>query len=148
MQLKTILNRVEKHRSFVYSAIRLVEQAEGAILEVEIRARANSRPICSGCNRTGAGYDSLDERRFEFVPLWGIKVFFLYAMRRVDCLSCGVRVETAPWAEGKHHITKTSPFKVSFLVPEQPRSRDVGLLEVCRAGSRRLLGSADVFFVL
>ena len=130
MQLKTILNRVEKHRSFVYSAIRLVEQAEGAILEVEIRARANSRPICSGCNRTGAGYDSLDERRFEFVPLWGIKVFFLYAMRRVDCLSCGVRVETAPWAEGKHHITKTSPFKVSFLVPEQPRSRDVGLLEV------------------
>jgi len=27
-------------------------------------------------------------------------------MRRVDCLSCGVRVELAPWAEGRNHLTK------------------------------------------
>ena len=26
---------------------------------------------------------------FEYVPLWGIAVFFLYAMRRVDCPSAG-----------------------------------------------------------
>jgi len=38
----------------------------------------------------------------EVVPLWGIPVFFSYAMRRVDCLSCGVRVELVPWAEGKN----------------------------------------------
>jgi len=107
MQLKTILNRVEKHRSFLYGAIRLVEQSDGPVLEVLIRARANSRPTCSGCQRAAPGYDRLDQRRFEFVPLWGIKVFFLYAMRRVDCLSCGVRVETVPWAEGKQHLTKT-----------------------------------------
>jgi transposase len=107
MQLKTILNRVEKHRSFVYGSIRLLEQSEELLIEVEIRARANSRPICSGCNRPAAGYDRLDQRRFEFVPLWGIKVFFLYALRRVDCPSCGVRVEIVPWALGKHHLTKT-----------------------------------------
>jgi transposase len=107
MQLKSILNRVEKHRSFVYTSIRMVEQAEGPILEVGVRPRANSRPTCSGCQRLGAGYDTLDERRFEFVPLWGIQVFLIYAMRRVDCLACGVRVETVPWAEGKHHLTKT-----------------------------------------
>jgi transposase len=47
------------------------------------------------------------ERRFEFVPLWGIVVFFLYAMRRVDCERCGVTVETVPWAQGKHQITTT-----------------------------------------
>ncbi|MER3423868.1 MAG: hypothetical protein C4293_12180 [Nitrospiraceae bacterium] len=35
-------------------------------------------------------------RRFEFVPLWGIPVFFLYAMRRVACRTCGVRVEAVP----------------------------------------------------
>ena len=27
-------------------------------------------------------------------------------MRRVDCLSCGVKVEQVPWADGKNHLTK------------------------------------------
>ena len=30
---------------------------------------------------------------------------FVYAMRRVDCRSCGVTVERVPWAEGKCHLT-------------------------------------------
>jgi len=109
MLLKTILNRVQRHRLFVYGAIRLLEGLGGQVIsiEVEIRPRANSRPTCSGCDRLGPGYDSLPPRRFEFVPLWGIPVFFLYAMRRVDCLSCGVRVECVPWAEGKNHLTTT-----------------------------------------
>ena len=33
----------------------------------------------------GPGYDRLPERRFEFVPLWGMAVYFVYALRRVDC---------------------------------------------------------------
>jgi transposase len=33
-------------------------------------------------------------------------VFLLYAMRRVDCGSCGVTVEKVPWAEGKSPLTK------------------------------------------
>jgi transposase len=38
-------------------------------------------------------------------PLWGLAVFLLYAPRRVDCPSCGVRVEAMPWADGKRPIT-------------------------------------------
>ena len=106
MQLKTILNRVQKHRSFVYGAAYLVGQTQPT-LEVEVRARANSRPRCSVCKRSGPGYDTLPTRRFEFVPLWGMPVFFLYAMRRVACVRCGVRVETVPWAQGKHQLTDT-----------------------------------------
>ena len=30
----------------------------------------------------------------------------LYAMRRVDCRQCGVKVEEVPWAIGKHTLTK------------------------------------------
>lgn len=110
MQLKTILNRVQKHRSFVYGKIRWVEgesESDQLSVEVEIRARANSRPVCSGCGRCGPGYDRLPKRRFEFVPLWGIVVFFVYAMRRVECGRCGVTVEMVPWAQGKHRITTT-----------------------------------------
>jgi hypothetical protein len=107
MQVKTILNRVQKHRCFVYGAVRLLEELGEILIEAEIRPRVNSRPTCSGCQLPGPGYDTLAPRRFEFVPLWGIKVFFVYAMRRVDCERCGVVVETVPWVEGKNHLTRT-----------------------------------------
>ena len=101
MQLKSILNRVERYKSFVYGKAQWVENAARPTIEVPIEPRANSRPICSGCGRAGPGYDRLPPRRFEFVPLWQIAVFFVYAMRRVDCPRCGVTVEQVPWAEGK-----------------------------------------------
>ncbi len=104
MQLKTILNRVQKQRSFVYGPTRLVQGARVAI-EVEVRARANSRAQCSGCGCPAPRYDTLPARRFAFVPLWGIAVFLVYAMRRVSCARCGVRVESVPWARGKHQLT-------------------------------------------
>ena len=111
MLLQTILNRVEKHPSFVYDKARFAAAGEagaaaaGAAIEVEIRERANGRPICSGCGTPGPGYDRLPTRRYEFVPVWAISVFLLYAPRRVDCPSCGVKVERVPWAEGKSRIT-------------------------------------------
>jgi transposase len=105
MQLKTILNHVQKFKSFVYTAVRWAEHAGKPALEVELQPRANSRAACSGCERACPGYDRLEARRFEFVPLWGIKVFFVYAPRRVDCRACGVRVERLPWASGKHRLT-------------------------------------------
>jgi transposase len=105
MQLKTILNRIEPFKSFVYGKARWVEDAGRKAIEVEMHARKNGRAICSGCGRPGPGYDRLAERRFEFVPLWGIAVFFVYAMRRVDFRECGVTVEQVPWAVGKSHLT-------------------------------------------
>lgn len=108
MLLKTLLNRVEKYKSFVYGRIVLVEREDGPPwLEVEIKARARSKPICSICGQEGPCYDHLPSRRFDFVPLWGFLVFFIYALRRVDCRRCGVKVEKVPWAEGKHRITTT-----------------------------------------
>jgi transposase len=72
---------------------------------VRIEPRANGRPICSKCGKQRPGYDRLAARRFEFVPLWNIAVFFLYAMRRVNCPICGVTVERVPWSDGKEHLT-------------------------------------------
>lgn len=105
MQIKTILNRVEKHANFVYGCCRLSKDTDRPSIEIEIRARTNTKPICSGCGKKRSGYDTLPCRRFEFVPLWGIAVFFLYAMRRVDCPICGIKVEAVPWAQGKNRLT-------------------------------------------
>jgi transposase len=107
MLLKSILNRIHLHHGFVYATVRLVEKAARLLLEIEIRPRKGSRPVCSVCGKPGTGYDTLPIRRFEFVPLWGIAVFFLYAMRRVQCPCCGIKVERVPWAEGKNHLTTT-----------------------------------------
>ncbi len=107
MRVQTILNRVQPQPGFVYGAIRLVQARGAAALEVQVRSRAGGRPTCSSCGQPGPGYDALPARQYEFVPLWGFAVFFVYARRRVDCRRCGVRVETVPWAAGKHHLTTT-----------------------------------------
>lgn len=107
MLVKSILNRIQLHHGFVYGAVNFVDTAKRLLLEIEIRPRKGSRPVCSVCKSAGPGYDTLPGRRFEFVPLWGIAVFFLYAMRRVDCPRCGIKVEQVPWAEGKNHLTTT-----------------------------------------
>ena len=105
MLLKTILNHIEKHASFIYGQIRLVRGGASELIEVQVRCRKRSRPVCSVCSRRGPRYDTLSRREFQYVPLWGIPVVFLYSMRRVDCRRCGIRVESVPWAVGKRQTT-------------------------------------------
>ena len=105
MQLQTILNRVQRHKSFVYGAVHFRNETSSVVLDITLQHRANSRPLCSGCQRQRPGYDRLPERRFEFVPLWGIAVFYVYALRRVDCPRCGIKAEKVPWAHGKEQLT-------------------------------------------
>lgn len=106
MQLKTILNRVTDYKSFVFGKVTWLKGSKAPAVEVEIVPRRNGVRVCSGCDRVRPGYDTLPEpRRFEFVPMWGITVYFLYRMRRVDCPTCGIKVERVPWAEGKSSMT-------------------------------------------
>lgn len=107
MQLQTILNRIAKFKSFVYRQVRWAGTATSPTLIVTIVGRANSRSICSGCHKPAPRYDRGQTRRFEYVPMWGISVFFEYARWRVHCCRCGVRVEVLPWAEGKNTLTTT-----------------------------------------
>ena len=80
-------------KSFVYKKARWADSETKTEIEILIEPRANGRGICSGCGKAAPGYDHLPTRRFEFVPLWQIAVYFMYAMRRVDCPTCGVKEE-------------------------------------------------------
>jgi transposase len=106
MLLKTILNRVQKFPSFVYDQVRWDEQGGQPLLCVLILPRAGSRPLCPECGQRRSGYDQQPARRYEFVPLWGLRVVFEYSARRVNCPRCGVRVEKLPWAQGKSRLTE------------------------------------------
>jgi len=107
MQVKTILNQCHKLKSFVYEQVRFVLEQGERLIEVKVVPRRNSQALCSGCARPAPLYDRLQERRFEFIPLWGYRVFLVYRMRRVNCPACGVKVEQVPWARGKRELTDT-----------------------------------------
>jgi transposase len=99
VDIKTLLNRCHPIRGFVYDDSSF---GDGQGIDVVIRARRRSQPICSGCNRKGPTYDTTREARaFAFIPVWGFAVLLWYCMRRVECPRCGVTVEAVPWATGK-----------------------------------------------
>ena len=60
---------------------------------------------CSKCGTLSDRYDTMKERTWLHVPLWGICIFLKYRPRRVRCSHCGIRVEKYPWAEGKSPMT-------------------------------------------
>jgi transposase len=106
LQLITILNRCHRFPGFVYSQARF--SADSKSIEIAVRPRKGSRPVCSRCHLPAPGYDRLTERRFEFIPLWGYLVFLLYTMRRVDCPRCETAVvEEVPWGDGKRTLTRS-----------------------------------------
>lgn len=108
MQVKTILNRIQKQPGFVCGETKLISSPDGRLaLHIRLAPHKGSNPVCSGCLKKRPSYDRLPTRWFEFVPFWSITVFFVYAPRRADCKRCGVKVELLPWADGKSHITTT-----------------------------------------
>jgi len=106
MLIKTLLNRIEHFKSFVYGAVTFQEINGSEALVVEIKARVNSKPECPECGKRCKKRDTQPVRYFEYVPIWGaFKVFFQYAPRRVACPVHGVKVEYMPWAYGKEQMT-------------------------------------------
>ena len=105
LMLKTILNFKESHGLFVYRDIRLRETEGSPRIEVKIEARKGSQGTCPLCHDRCPGYDRLPRREFLHVPIWGLPVIFLYAMRRIFCPTHGIVTELVPWSVGKSPLT-------------------------------------------
>ena len=98
---------MQRFVGFVYRQVQLVRRC-GRIqaIEISVAPHGRMRGRCSQCQRAAPGYDRMEERRWLFVPLWGIPTYFLYAPRRVECGEHGVVVEYIPWSEGKRPVTR------------------------------------------
>lgn len=108
LEVKTILNRIQRFTGFIYRDVRLRCRTLWRLrIEVSIEAHRNVRAKCGQCLQSAPTYDHLPKRTWLFVPLWGIKTFFLYAPRRVQCPAHGVVVEHIPWSDGKRPVTIT-----------------------------------------
>ncbi len=97
---------MQRFVGFVYQEVRLqCYRGQPQSIEISVQAHATIRGRCSRCRRPAPGYDRLPERRWLFVPLWGIATYFRYAPRRVNCAEHGVVVEHIPWSDGKRPVT-------------------------------------------
>ena len=106
MHIKTILNHVEKQPFFVYGKATLKRTGDMAGLHIRMQPRKGSKPHCSGCGICRPSYDRIDERTYQYLPLFvTLAVFLVYRPRRCDCPRCGITVEMVPWAKGKSPIT-------------------------------------------
>lgn len=90
---------------FVYQEVRLQERGLAMEIEITLQPHGGIRGRCSQCQSPAPGYDRLSERRWRFVPLWGLATWFRYAPRRVHCPAHGVVVEYLPWSDGKRPLT-------------------------------------------
>ncbi len=60
---------------------------------------------CGQCRRKAPRYDRRPVRRWRHLPWGRCSVDLLYEPWRVDCRTCGVRVEQVPWAERASRFT-------------------------------------------
>jgi len=101
------LNRIQHFAGFVYQEIRLLNQGEYLRIDIQVEPHGAMDGKCAQCLKGAPGYDRLPKRCWLFVPLWGIRTFFRYAPRRVNCPEHGIGVEHLPWSEGKRPVTTT-----------------------------------------
>lgn len=106
VKVKTILNRIQPLNGFVYRDTRLEETAGRLRLVMTIDAHRQRSALCSICETPAPGYDHEPERRWLFVPFWGLEAELRYTPRRVSCPTHGVIVEALPWNEGKRSTSK------------------------------------------
>lgn len=105
LEVKTVLNQIQHFVGFVYQSIRMRGSGSSLRVEVQIAPHRGIQGKCSDCLQPCPGYDRLEERRWLFVPMWGIVCHFFYRPRRVECPEHGVGVEHIPWSRGKRPVT-------------------------------------------
>ena len=87
-------------------------EADAVVIDV---APTFKVPRCSSCHRkVKRGYDHR-VRTWRHLDLGGMLTLLRYAIRRVDCPRCGVKVEKVPWADPGSRFTKPCENQVAYL---------------------------------
>jgi len=105
MLIKTLLNKVERFKSFIYGDADFQQVRGEEALVIEVKARSNSKPACPVCGKRGKVHGLQKLRLYEYVPVWAFKVYFAYIARRMICPVHGILVEAVPWGHGKERMT-------------------------------------------
>lgn len=100
MRITTLLRRLLGVSHTVVRRVRF----DGDQLLVDV-SPSWRKPRCGLCGQRAPGYDRPKERRWRDVALGGVVVWLVYQVRRVECATCGIRVERVPWAAHDSRFT-------------------------------------------
>jgi len=96
------LNQVQRFGGFVYQEVRLhCSQGRAQSIEITVKPHGGIRGRCSRCRRPAPGYDRLPQRRWLFVPLWGIP--------STSCAGPAHSVHEATWPEPDDYGKGSAP---------------------------------------
>lgn len=108
MLIKTVLIKIEKYSSFVYSKVYFGVHNLVDCLVIEIHPNVNSKVRCPECKKRCSTYNtSRSSCLFSYVPIWGFPVYFFYKPRRIYCREHGILTKYISWYNGKEWITNT-----------------------------------------
>jgi len=102
-------------------------EEDGLVVDV---APTHQIPRCCDCGRKVRSVHDQRERRWRHLDLGGIKVQLNYAIRRVRCPNCGVRVEAVPWAEAGSRFTLAAERYIAYLAQRTDRTTVTDLMRV------------------
>ena len=102
MRVTTLLRRLLSVSQTVVRSVRF-ESDTSLVLRVAPTWR---KPRCGLCGERAPGYDQLREpRRWRDIAFGATVVWLESRLRRVECPSCGIRVERVPWAAHDSRFT-------------------------------------------
>jgi transposase len=131
MLVKQLIHETLELQGFCIAS---VEKKDSGIV-VTIEPDLRYHPRCGVCGLSGDYRDTLPERYFRHVPLWGIDVHLVYSPCRVRCSHCGgIHVERIPWSAGKRRFTKALAITIATWA-RQLTWHQVSLLFGCSWGT-------------
>ena len=141
MLISTIVRqtlRLKDHRVF---SVKLTVNE----LRIELDAKKGRKLPCSICSKRIRPKDTLRERHWRHVSLWGIPVRLYYSPRRVKCPTHGVRVENIPWSMGKKPLSLPLITVLAFWSRELAWDRVAKLFNVSWNTVRSAVDAAVVY---
>ena len=110
--------RINKFARIIIGIARIIVTSiafEGLCVVVAVKPSWR-RPRCSCCGKVRPGYDHRGEPvRWVHLGIGVIRIILEYAPRRVECPSCGVRVELVPWARADSRFTRPFEEMTAYL---------------------------------
>ena len=94
MRLTTLFRKLLGVTSLFVEDVNLCD-AEELLISVRPSTRVSR---CGLCGRKCPRYDRLGPRKWRHLGLGSLKIYFVYSPHRISCGTCGVRVESVPWA--------------------------------------------------
>ena len=93
-------------------------------------APATRLPRCSGCGcRCRRVYDRR-RRTWRHLDAGSLMVVLRYHLRRVDCRTCGVRIEMVPWAETDARFTREFEQLVGYLAQNASKTVVASMMRI------------------